>query len=62
MILLLATCESPSPVRSNPFDYLADVVVRVQDHLANTIDELLPGPWAAANGAGALGTPSFYRR
>ena len=30
----------------NPFDYRADVLARVQDHQANAIDELLPGPWA----------------
>ncbi|MDB4915857.1 MAG: Mobile element protein, partial [Gemmatimonadetes bacterium] len=33
----------------NPFDYLADVLARVQDHPANALDELLPGAWAAAN-------------
>ena len=43
---LVATCESRG---INPFDYLADVLARVQDHPANAIDELLPGAWAAAN-------------
>jgi transposase len=43
---LVATCESRA---INPFDYLADVLARVQDHPANAIDELLPGAWAAAN-------------
>ena len=43
---LVATCESRA---INPFDYLADVLARVQDHPANAIDELLPGSWAAAN-------------
>jgi hypothetical protein len=33
----------------NPFDYLSDVLTRVQDHPAHTIDELLPAGWAAAN-------------
>jgi len=42
---LVATCESRG---INPFDYLADVLGRVQDHPANAIDELLPGAWAAA--------------
>jgi len=43
---LVATCESRA---INPFDYLADVLARVQDHPANAVDELLPGAWAAAN-------------
>ena len=42
---LVATCESRG---INPFDYLADVLARVQDHPANAIDELLPGAWVAA--------------
>jgi transposase len=42
---LVATCESRW---INPFDYLADVLARVQDHPASAIDELLPGAWAAA--------------
>ena len=41
---LVATSESRG---INPFDYLADVLARVQDHPANAIDELLPGAWAA---------------
>lgn len=41
---LVATCESRG---INPFDYLADVLPRVQDHAKNAIDELLPGAWAA---------------
>lgn len=43
---LVATCESRG---INPFDYLADVLARVQEHPANALDELLPGAWAAAN-------------
>jgi IS66 C-terminal element len=35
--------------RINPFDYLVDVLARVQDHPASAIDELLPGAWAAAD-------------
>ncbi|HEX4335845.1 MAG TPA: transposase domain-containing protein, partial [Polyangiaceae bacterium] len=34
--------------RINPFEYLADVLARVQDHPARALDELLPGAWAAA--------------
>ena len=44
---LVATCESRG---INPFDYLADVLTRVQDHPMKAIDELLPGAWAAAAG------------
>jgi transposase len=43
---LVATCEARG---INPFDYLVDVLARVQDHPANAIDELLPGAWAAAD-------------
>ena len=43
---LVATCESRG---INPFDYLADVLARVQDHPANALDELLPAAWAAAD-------------
>ena len=42
---LVATCESR---RINPYEYLTDVLRRVQDHPAKQLDELLPGPWAAA--------------
>jgi transposase len=42
---LVATCEARG---INPFEYLADVLTRVQDHPTNAIDELLPGAWAAA--------------
>lgn len=44
---LVATCEARG---INPFEYLADVLARVQDHPTATIDELLPGAWAAARG------------
>ena len=43
---LVATCESRG---INPFDYLSDVLARVQDHPAHAIDELLPAGWAAAS-------------
>jgi hypothetical protein len=41
----VATCEARG---INPFAYLTDVLARVQDHPARSIDELLPGAWAAA--------------
>ncbi len=42
---VVATCE----VRGiNPFEYLVDVLPRIQDHPASRLDELLPGAWAAA--------------
>ena len=40
---LVATCEARG---INPFEYLTDVLARVQDHPASDIDALLPGPWA----------------
>ena len=43
---LVATCESRG---INPFDYLTDVLARVQDHPANALDALLPAGWATAN-------------
>jgi len=42
---LVATCEARA---INPFEYLADVLARVQDHPAGAIDELLPAAWATA--------------
>lgn len=42
---LVATCEARG---INPFDYLHDVVARVQEHPADRARELLPGAWAAA--------------
>ena len=41
---LVATCEARG---INPFEYLADVIPRVQDHPADRVAELLPGAWAA---------------
>jgi transposase len=41
----VATCEARG---INPFEYLADVLARVQDHPARAIDELLPGAWLSA--------------
>jgi hypothetical protein len=32
---------------SSTFDYLVDVLARVQDHPANAIDKLLPDAWAS---------------
>jgi transposase len=42
---LVATCEARA---INPFEYLADVLARVQDHPTSAVDELLPGAWAAS--------------
>jgi transposase len=39
---LVATCEKHGV---NPIDYLADVLMRLQDHPASRIDELLPHRW-----------------
>jgi transposase len=41
---LVATCEARG---INPFEYLADVLARVQDHPARDIDALLPAGWVA---------------
>jgi transposase len=41
---LVATCEARG---INPFEYLADILTRVQDQPISAIDELLPGAWAA---------------
>ncbi len=43
---LVATCEARG---INPFEYLTDVLARVQDHPARELDALLPGAWAAAD-------------
>ena len=42
---LIATCEARG---INPFEYLADVLSRVQDHSASDIDALLPAAWIAS--------------
>jgi transposase len=42
MYSLIATCEANGV---NPVAYLADVLVRVQDHPKSRIDELLPHKW-----------------
>lgn len=39
---LVATCEANGV---NPLDYLSDVLLRVQDHPAAEIDDLLPHRW-----------------
>jgi transposase len=43
---LVATCEANDV---NPVDYLADVLIRVQTHPADRIDELLPDAWRPTN-------------
>ena len=42
---LVATCEARG---INPFEYLVDVLTRVQDLPASALDDLLPGAWIAA--------------
>jgi transposase len=42
---LVASCEA---VGVNPRDYLADVLIRIQTHPADRIDELLPDHWSPA--------------
>ena len=39
---LVATCEANGV---NPLGYLSDVLLRVQDHPAAEIDDLLPHRW-----------------
>jgi len=41
---LVSTCEA---VGVNPQEYLADVLIRIQDHPQSRIDELLPQNWKA---------------
>jgi len=45
----VATCEACG---INPFEYLADVLARVQDHSASAVDELLSGAWIATRDGG----------
>ena len=40
---LVASCEA---VGVNPLEYLADVLLRIQTHPADRIDELLPHRWS----------------
>jgi transposase len=46
---LVATCEAR---QINPFEYLTDVLARVQDHPARDIDALLPAAWIDARNDG----------
>lgn len=45
---LVATCEAN---HVNPYDYLADVLVRIQTHPQSRLDELLPHRWKNLVGA-----------
>ncbi len=45
LMSLVVTCEAHG---INPEDYLADVLLRVQDHPQSRIDELLPPAWNQA--------------
>lgn len=47
---LVATCEARGV---NPFDYLTDVLQRIDEHPAKDIDALLPAAWASAHAATA---------
>ncbi|MEZ4222535.1 MAG: IS66 family transposase [Polyangiaceae bacterium] len=47
---LVASCEKHGV---NAIDYLADVLIRVQSHPANRIDELLPHKWRPPDSPGA---------
>jgi transposase len=49
---LVSTCELNGV---NPQLYLEDVLIRIQDHPANRIDELLPPRWHPPDGDS--GTP-----
>lgn len=44
LMTLVVTCEANG---INPIDYLADVLIRIHDHPASRIDELLPIRWQA---------------
>jgi len=43
---LVASCEHNGV---NPIDYLTDVLIRIQTHPANRVDELLPHQWKPPN-------------
>ncbi len=45
---LIATCEANDV---NPYDYLVDVLLRVQTHPQARLDDLLPHRWKALVGA-----------
>jgi transposase len=47
---MVATCKLNGV---NPYEYLADVLVRVQTHPQSRIAELLPMNWAPAGAAPA---------
>ncbi|MDP9149394.1 MAG: transposase domain-containing protein, partial [Myxococcota bacterium] len=46
---LIATCERHDV---NPEVYLADVLIRLQDHPADRVAELLPHRWKETFGSG----------
>ncbi len=46
---IVATCRLQGV---NPYEYIKDVLIRVQTHPASNIDELLPANWLTLVGAG----------
>jgi len=52
---LIATCEKH---KVNPMDYLADVLIRIQDHPKSQVAELLPDRWKVTFGRTSVDTDS----
>jgi transposase len=52
---LIATCEKNDV---NPFDYLADVLIRIQDHSKARLADLLPHRWKVLFAAVAADPPT----
>jgi hypothetical protein len=50
---VLATCRAND---MNPYDYLADVLGRINDHPINRIEELAPYNWKPSGAAGSAST------
>lgn len=49
--ILLSLVQSCRAIGADPYDYLADVLARIQGHPANRVGELLPHRWLAAKNA-----------
>ena len=50
LTVLQTICHTCQLHGVNPYEYLADVLVRVREHPASRLDELLPQHWAAPSG------------